>query len=84
MDTKKEALFKKVLKDVKAGASQAEACRKFGVPPSTFSNWKGRKATEPKPKEEIKVKRKKQGNDISVVVLKGDSKAIAKALKGVL
>ena len=91
MDIKTEAVYKKVLKDVKAGATQREACNKHGVPPSTFSYWKvhgnGRKVNEPmaKPKEEIKVKRKKQGeDDISVVVFKGDSEAIAKALKGVL
>lgn len=95
MDTKKEALYKKVLKEVNAGSTQADACKKYGVPRSTFSNWKvhgnGRKVTDPKVEREVeekattkKVARKKQGNDISVVVFKGDSKAIAKALKGVL
>lgn len=92
MDTKKEALYKKVLKEVKAGATQREACKKFGVSPSTFSAWKGRQVTDPKVEREVekkattkKVVRKKQGeDDISVVVFKGDSKAIAKALKGVL
>ena len=109
MDTKKEALYKKVLKEVKAGSTQADACKKFGVPRSTFSAWKGRQASKPKVKRRVEKKatindvtsppklidwqsyyggtvseNTTETNDISVVVLKGDSKAIAKALKGVL